>query len=193
MRIILAVGLLVVSLGSPGMSQDSQSPYAGFEARDIAALSAHDIAELKAGRGWGLALAAELNGYPGPMHVLELSEELALSSDQKAQIIEVIDQMRADAIAAGAELIAAEAALDQAFSEGGITQAALRDAVAAAGSARTDLRFVHLSRHLLTIEILDDVQIERYAILRGYAQDPCNSVPQGHDETMWRRHNGCNN
>jgi hypothetical protein len=30
----------------------------------------------------GLALAAELNGYPGPIHVLELGDQLNLSSVQ---------------------------------------------------------------------------------------------------------------
>jgi hypothetical protein len=50
----------------------SSRPYAGMQARAIKALSAEQIADLKAGRGLSLALAAELNGYPGPRHVLEL-------------------------------------------------------------------------------------------------------------------------
>ena len=32
----------------------------------------------------GLALAAELNGYPGPSHVLELADKLELSAEQRA-------------------------------------------------------------------------------------------------------------
>ena len=53
----------------------SSRPYAGMQARAIKALSAEQIADLKAGRGLSLALAAELNGYPGPRHVLELVEQ----------------------------------------------------------------------------------------------------------------------
>jgi len=34
-------------------------------------------------------------------------------------------------------------------------------------------------------------QIDNYAVLRGYASDPCSNVPDGHDATMWKRHNGC--
>lgn len=46
------------------------SHYAGLESRDIKALSADDIAGLRAGASICMALPAELNGYPGPMHVL---------------------------------------------------------------------------------------------------------------------------
>jgi hypothetical protein len=28
-------------------------------------------------------------------------------------------------------------------------------------------------------------------VLRGYAEDPCLAVPEGHDAAMWRKHNGC--
>ena len=63
----------------------AQSPYAGMQTRTIKALSEQQIADLKAGRGMGLALPAELNGYPGPAHVLELSDQLGLSPEQKAK------------------------------------------------------------------------------------------------------------
>jgi len=55
------------------------SPYEGMQARPIKALSAEQIADLRAGRGMSLALAAELNGYPGPRHILELGEQLGLT------------------------------------------------------------------------------------------------------------------
>ena len=45
------------------------------------------IAELEAGSGWGLALPAELNGRPGPAHLLELKEALGLSPEQVAAIV----------------------------------------------------------------------------------------------------------
>ena len=64
-------------------SVNAQTPYAGMQARPIKALSDQQIADLKAGRGMGLALAAELNGYPGPLHVLELADKLDLSAEQR--------------------------------------------------------------------------------------------------------------
>jgi hypothetical protein len=54
----------------------AQSPYSGMQTRSIKALSEQQVADLTAGRGMGLALAAELNGYPGPFHVLELADKL---------------------------------------------------------------------------------------------------------------------
>ena len=51
-------------------SHSHKSKYAGQEVREIKSLSESDIEELKNGRGWGLAKAAELNGVPGPIHWL---------------------------------------------------------------------------------------------------------------------------
>jgi hypothetical protein len=64
----------------------AHSPYAGMQTRTIKALSEQQIADLKAGRGMGLVLPAELNGYPGPAHVLELSDQLGLSAEQKTHL-----------------------------------------------------------------------------------------------------------
>src|SRR5207244_4142384 len=57
----------------PGAST-SVSPYAGQQRRSVKALSEQQLSDLQAGRGMGLALPAELNGYPGPSHVLELAD-----------------------------------------------------------------------------------------------------------------------
>ena len=73
----LAVALVALTFGAA----HSQSPYAGMQARPIKALSSEQIADLKAGRGMGLALTAELNGYPGPAHLLELADKLIQSLD----------------------------------------------------------------------------------------------------------------
>src|SRR5438132_12594991 len=88
----------------------AQSPYAGMQTRSIKALSEQQIADLKAGRGMGLALPAELNGYPGPIHVLELSDKLGLSSEQKSRIEDLFQSMRAEAVPLGEKLLAQEAA-----------------------------------------------------------------------------------
>jgi len=168
------------------------SPYAGMESREIKSLSAEDIEDLRAGRGWGLALAAELNGVPGPSHLLELQEELGLSPDQIAAIEAIFAAMKAEAQEAGARLIAAEAAIEAAFRAGDLTPEALRDLIDTAATTRAELRFIHLSRHLETPPLLTAEQIARYNDLRGYgAADPCTNVPEGHDPAKWRRHNNC--
>ena len=48
------------------------------------------MADLRAGRGMGLALAAELNGYPGPAHVLELADKLDLARSTENECSTVI-------------------------------------------------------------------------------------------------------
>ena len=169
----------------------NSAPYAGFETREIKSLSEQDIEELRRGGGWGLALPAELNGRPGPAHLLELQEELGLSADQVDAISAIYEEMRATAIATGERFIAAEAALNDAFAGSGLSEETLRDLLAEAAEARAELRFIHLSRHLSTPELLGDAQIQRYSVLRGYSDDPCANVPEGHDPDMWRRHNGC--
>ena len=169
----------------------SAAPYAGLETREIKSLSAQDLEELRRGGGWGLALPAELNGLPGPAHLLELSDALELSAEQVSAITELFEGMRDEAIAAGERFIVAEEALSDAFASGGLDEAGLRDLITEAAEARAALRFVHLSRHLATPELLTREQIQRYAVLRGYADDPCANVPDGHNAEMWRRHNGC--
>ena len=191
--------LLVLCLGlSPTMASAQHhgapghgAPYAGLQAREIASLSDEDIVEIRRGGGWGLALAAELNGLPGPAHLLELREELELTEEQISAIEEIHAAMRAEAIAAGERFIEAEAALNAAFAAGDVEEVELRALVDAAASARAELRFVHLSNHLGTRPLLFETQVDRYQILRGYADDPCTTVPEGHDPVMWRRHNGC--
>ena len=170
---------------------NSASPYAGFESREIKSLSAQDIEELRRGGGWGLALPAELNGRPGPAHLVELHEELDLSTEQVEAISKIYEEMRVAAIAAGERFIAAEAALSKAFAASDLTEEALRDLLSETAEARAALRYIHLSRHLSTPGLLSEAQIQRYNVLRGYSNDPCANVPEGHDPDMWRRHNGC--
>lgn len=158
---------------------DHVSPYAGLDAREIKSLSEEDVAALREGRGWGLALPAELNGVPGPAHLLELRDELGLSEDQVSAIKVIHAGMQAEAVDAGERFLAAEAALDAAFAEGGLSEDYLRQLIQTAEAARADLRFIHLSRHLSTPPLLNDEQIQRYGELRGYELEP-GGAAQGH-------------
>ena len=87
-RLALISIALALATGIP--SAQSQQPYAGLEGRPIKALSERQVADLKAGRGMGLALAAELNGYPGPSHLVELSDQLALTAEQLSELAPVV-------------------------------------------------------------------------------------------------------
>ena len=144
------------------------APYAGMQSRDIKALSEAEIADLRAGRGMGLALAAELNGYAGPMHALEHADALGLDTTQRARLTQLMDAMRADAIAAGERLIAAERALDRLFAGGTASPEAVRAATAAVATAQGEVRAVHLVTHIAAREVLTPAQRDRYAALRGY-------------------------
>lgn len=196
MKFLLFTAVVLLAMPMSTVAQDNEhnhsgTPYAGFEAREIKSLSDEDIAELRRGGGWGLALPAELNGLPGPAHLLELQEELALSSNQVAAITKLFEEMRVEAIAAGERFISAEAAVSAAFEDAEISQEELARLLDIAAEARANLRLIHLSRHLETPAFLNDEQVRRYSVLRGYSDDPCTRVPEGHDPTMWRRHNGC--
>ena len=188
---VLVLFALAAPLQAEQGGHHGRSPYAGEQSRAIASLSEDDLAELARGGGWGLAQSAELNGVPGPAHLLELADEIGLNAGQRAAIAAIRGQMRTDAIAAGERFIAAERALDAAFTDAVPDGETLARLVARAGEARAELRLVHLSAHLRTTPLLTRAQVRRYAVLRGYADDPCDVVPEGHDAGMWRRHNGC--
>ena len=85
--------LTVYALPHPADAQ--QQPYAGLEGRQVKALSDQQLADLRAGRGMGLALPAELNGYPGPMHVLENADRLDLSPGQRERTQRLFEAMGA--------------------------------------------------------------------------------------------------
>jgi Spy/CpxP family protein refolding chaperone len=174
MRIALAT-LLTLVLAVPALAQHQHQgqhqhakPYAGLQQRDIKALSDQQIADLRHGRGMGLALAAELNGYPGPMHVLEFSDRLQLTAEQHREFQQLFESMKAEAISSGEALIASERALDRAFAEGRISADVLSKLTAEIGEAQGRLRAVHLKYHLTSADLLSREQRQRYADLRGY-------------------------
>jgi hypothetical protein len=162
--LLLVAGALTIGAAA------AQTPYAGMQARPIKALSDQQVADLKAGRGMGLALAAELNGYPGPSHLLELADQLGLSDAQRNTVRSLFEAMKAETIPIGERLIAQETVLDELFAEHKITAENLAVATAAIGDTQAKLRDAHLRYHLSTVAMLQPSQIQRYAELRGYAE-----------------------
>lgn len=170
------LALLLAVSSAPAVAQHQHAPaassYAGLESRAVKALSEQQIADLKAGRGMGYALAAELNGYPGPSHVLELGDRLGLNEAQRHRMQELFDAMKAETIPLGERLIAQEAELGRQFSTRTATSASLAATTAAIGATQAALRAAHLTYHLSTVEILTPEQIRRYGELRGYSHAP---------------------
>jgi len=156
------------------------SPYAGEQTREIKALSATQTADLLAGKGMEQAKAAELNGYPGPMHVLELAGPLALSEAQRQDSEALLAGHKAEARALGARLVEAERDLDAAFAEKRIDTAQLEQLTRQIGQLQAELRASHLRTHLQQTRLLTAPQAALYAELRGYTGAPRAAVPAQH-------------
>ncbi len=160
---LVLVGAL---LTSPAGGEES--PYVGLEGREIKALSGEEVEGLLAGEGMGLALAAELNGYPGPKHVLELAAELELSAEQRAGVEAAWEAMHEEAVRLGGMVLDAERRLDELFAAGTATSEELRATLEELAELGAALRHAHLAAHLETRSLLSDEQVAAYVRLRGY-------------------------
>lgn len=176
-----AAGLVALSMGTAAAQHkgsgsgsgsgpgSGSNPYADFAKRRVAAFSDEDAAGIVAGRGMGFALPAELNGYPGPLHILELAAELGLTHEQRAAVEALIGPMQARAKEAGRRYVEAEQALDAAFRSQAADAATIERLVRAADSARAEKRLAHLLTHIEARRLLTKEQLAIYAARRGYA------------------------
>jgi hypothetical protein len=158
-------------ISSSNTSSFQTSPYAGQELRDIKSLSDDDIQSLQNGTGeafGGMAKLAELNGYPGPRHVLDLASEIQLTDRQKMEIERIYQNMSNNAKIIGAAIIDIEQDMDGAFANKTITQENLKLMLDKSADLYGQLRFVHLSAHLDTIQMLTIEQVQMYNTMRGY-------------------------
>jgi hypothetical protein len=184
--------ILIPTFAFSAADHSHKSKYAGEEKREIKSLSATDIEELQNGKGWGLAKAAELNGVPGPAHLLEMKEEIDLNAEQIRAIEDIYRKMKQEAVPLGLELIELERELNNHFANRTITNELLRQILQKIAQVHRQLRLVHLSTHLKTPDILKSEQIMLYNKLRGYSSDdPCENIPKGHDPEMWKKHHNC--
>lgn len=154
-RIASRIGLIVLIATSIGASAQSIP---------------QDRDGLEKGEGLGIALPAELNGYPGPKHVIELKDSLGLSAPQEKDVKAFFEEMKSDAVALGKKIILAEESLNYAFSSGRISEDSLRIRSVEIGKLRGQLRAVHLLAHLRTKGILTAAQVEKYMRLRGHVK-----------------------
>ncbi|NIP83105.1 MAG: hypothetical protein GWM90_29300, partial [Gemmatimonadetes bacterium] len=114
MRSILVVGSVLLAVGAPAAGQ-APSPYAGAGSDSVKTLTMAEVTALLTGEGMGLARPAELNGYPGPRHVLDLADSLGLTAAQRGATEALFADMRDEAVGVGRAVLEAERALDAAF------------------------------------------------------------------------------
>lgn len=157
------------------------SPYAGEQTRRIKSLADGDVAALLSGAGAAFAKAAELNGYPGPAHVIELREQLALSPSQLQASQALLAAHKERARAMGAQLVEAERRLDALFAERRAEPEAVEAATAEVGRLQARLRAEHLNTHLQQTLLLQAAQVQAYNQLRGYAAAP-PAAPAGRSD-----------
>ena len=186
---LVAVAVAVLALAVGCQQEDEQAggptraqPYAGLESRPIKALSPKQVADLLAGRGAGYALPAELNRYPGPMHVLELAGPLELRPDQRAAVVALRRSMHVRAKTLGRQLVALHEQLERAFRSGLVTPDGVATLSRRIALVEGALRSEHLEAHVATRRILTPVQVQRYHHLRGYGGTPGggHDAHQGH-------------
>lgn len=159
---------LLIALPILAWSQTNQAPYVGQESGQIKSLSDAELQAYLNGRGMGLAKPAELNSYPGPMHVLELAEKLQLSAKQTIETQKAFDRMRGEAIRLGKLIVQKEAELNDLFLDGKASQSRLQTTVKEIARLQGNLRVVHLGAHLEIRRVLSADQIKKYNELRGY-------------------------
>lgn len=165
--LLLALGLAV---GNACHAQTHAHPnaYAGQQSREIKALSAQDVQGLLEGEGMGAAKPAELNGYPGPSHVLASALPLELSPEQLEASRRLMAAHKEAARRLGAMVVEKERALDRAFASRQADEATVRRLSAEIGALQGELRAEHLGTHLRQAALLSPAQVARYAELRGY-------------------------
>ena len=174
----LLVFAVLAMVGGSAIAQ--ASGYVDQQDRALKAYSAAEVSDLRAGKGMGFAKTAELNGYPGPSHVLQHADALGLSADQRSATEQLMTAHRARAQGLGEALLQAEAALEAAFANRTVSAEELERLTLAVGREQALLRAEHLRTHLAQTQLLNAAQIEQYSALQGYRGAAIPEVMQRH-------------
>lgn len=166
----LRIFILALLITSTAIQAVETAPYAGQHTRSIKSLSADDIHSLKTGQGWGLAKPAELNGVPGPAHILELRDELKLSNQQIISIQRLWETMNQSARQYGDLYLQSEAKIEAFFNTPDADETLLPELLSESANHLAKLRYVHLQTHLKTKPLLTEHQTILYQQLRGYTE-----------------------
>lgn len=141
-------------------------------AASLKTLPPDEQAALAEGAGAGMAKPAELNGYPGPRHVLELAEDLKLTAEQRRATEAVFRAMQTNAAAKGGEVLRLEAELDRLYAERRAEPETVAALVREIANLRGELRLIHLAAHFDMAKLLTAEQTQAYMRLRGHAAGP---------------------
>jgi len=169
--VVLVAALLALPAAAAAQQNHdhgAHSEYAGISGRDIKALDSASVNNYLSGAGMGFALSAELNGYPGPRHVLDLADSLQLTAEQREATQAIFERMQLRAIALGTQVVELERQLDQRFAHRHIDTALLDNMTGQIAALNGRLRAVHLQAHLEVTALLTNEQTAAYKRLRGY-------------------------
>lgn len=165
---LLFIFLIFIGACSAEHKGHEHSQYAGQEKRDIKAFSDEDVKSYLEGNGMGFAKVAELNGFPGPKHILENESSLNLTAGQKESVQNSFEKMNTEAVNLGKTIVQKERELDQLFAQNKINNDELKDKTQEIAKLQGDLRNIHLQAHLEMKNLLTIEQVEKYKQLRGY-------------------------
>jgi len=171
------IAFLVFVLSSVAVAVQKPN-YLGQEQRKIKALSQGEIEGYLTGKGMGLAKSAEINHFPGPKHVMELSQELSLSKFQIEETKRIYEAMKSKAVEFGQLLIKNEEKIEGLFSNGAITPQVLERVLSESAKIKSKLREAHLMAHIEQKAVLTRYQTNLYDTLRGYVDG--HSMKEGH-------------
>ncbi len=116
----------------------------------------------------GLSKAAELNHYPGPLHILNLKVELELTKGQIEETQSIYGTMHSNAKKYGRSLIDKEREIELLFSNQQADPKVLEELVKEAAELKAKIRLEHLSAHISQKLLLSETQIKKYDEARGY-------------------------
>ena len=121
---------------------------------------------IERGQGFGMALVADRNGFPGPRHILDMKDELNLSAGQVRDVQQLFDKMHSRAVELGNELLAKETELDRLFAQGVSGEASVLHLLTESALLRAELRWVHIFAHLEARDLLTPEQRRGYHAAR---------------------------
>lgn len=121
---------------------------------------------LENGSGAGMAAYADPADFPGPRHILDLADTLALTENQIKQIEAISDDMGAQARALGIRIIEQEELLESLFRNGNAGEEETRNIATSIGTLRGRLRAVYLTAHIEARDVLTAGQRQLYTELR---------------------------
>ena len=130
-------------------------------------MRAREFRNLQQGRGMGMGRVADVNGYPGPMHVLEHAEALELTDGQIERTRELMTRVKTRAPELGKQVVDAEKRLEAMFAGGSVNAAKMDSLLMEIAELRAHLRSLHLTAHLDQAAVLTEAQLEKYKKLRS--------------------------